>query len=392
MKKNCILFSLSLLVIAFSYSQENNVRTNFSRNDTVETLLSLNEIIKTLGVPKTVPVFPGNIDLYLAANAKYPEASLKAGIQGRVVAQFWIEEDGSISDIQITKGIEPKLDSEVVRVIQKMPKWTPSKIKGLPVREKRTLPVNFKIEIPEVNTEKTDEMPSFKGRVDDYFDNHLKYPGVVPKAGIQGRVVCRFMVNNDGSISDVNVIHGIVPSLDEEVARVIQQMPKWNPGKRQGQPVHTKYILSVYFQLNNPNINVVGLFSSDVTYTISADTEVMPVFKGGNVTTYLNNFVKYPREVQEAGIEGRVICQFTVDIDGSISDIQVVRKINPDLDAEAVRVIQHMPKWIPGMQNGEPVRVTYTLPVNFKLTRQSDSDYNYNNINTLNKNRYGTYD
>lgn len=82
---------------------------------------------------------------------------------------------------------------------------------------------------------------------------------------------------------------------------------------------------------------------------------------------YLNRNVKYPVKAEENGIQGRVVCIFVVECDGSISDVNVIKSVDPDLDKEAVRVIQSMPKWIPGKQKGEPVRVKFTLPVTFRL-------------------------
>ncbi|HRR62720.1 MAG TPA: energy transducer TonB, partial [Paludibacteraceae bacterium] len=81
----------------------------------------------------------------------------------------------------------------------------------------------------------------------------------------------------------------------------------------------------------------------------------------------LSENIRYPVIAQENGIQGRVICQFVVNTDGSIVDIQVVRGVHPSLDEEAVRVIKSMPKWVPGKQRGKPVRVRFTLPINFKL-------------------------
>ena len=83
---------------------------------------------------------------------------------------------------------------------------------------------------------------------------------------------------------------------------------------------------------------------------------------------YLSDHIKYPVICQENGIQGKVICQFTVNKDGSIVDIQVLRSSGHDaLDKEAMRVIQSMPKWAPGKQRGKPVRSRFTLPVTFKL-------------------------
>ncbi len=98
--------------------------------------------------------------------------------------------------------------------------------------------------------------------------------------------------------------------------------------------------------------------------------ETMPEFPGGQqaLFKYLSENVKYPAIAQENGIQGRVICQFVVNKDGAIVDVEVVRSGgDPSLDKEAVRVIKSMPKWKPGKQRGKAVRVKYTVPVNFRL-------------------------
>ena len=98
--------------------------------------------------------------------------------------------------------------------------------------------------------------------------------------------------------------------------------------------------------------------------------ETMPEFPGGPqaLFKYISDNVKYPVIAQENGIQGRVICQFVVNKDGSIVDVVAVRSSGEaSLDKEAIRVIKSMPKWKPGKQRGKPVRVKYTVPVNFRL-------------------------
>ena len=82
---------------------------------------------------------------------------------------------------------------------------------------------------------------------------------------------------------------------------------------------------------------------------------------------YLGSNIKYPTISQETGSQGKVIVQFVVDRDGTISNPEVVRGVDPYLDKEAIRVISSMPKWTPGVQNGKKVRVEYTVPVSFRL-------------------------
>ena len=97
--------------------------------------------------------------------------------------------------------------------------------------------------------------------------------------------------------------------------------------------------------------------------------EQMPSFPGGisGLRTYLNQNIRYPAEAQENCVQGRVVVSFVVEKDGHISDVTVLRSVDPSLDKEAIRVIRNMPRWSPGKQGGEPVRVRYNVPVSFRL-------------------------
>ena len=97
--------------------------------------------------------------------------------------------------------------------------------------------------------------------------------------------------------------------------------------------------------------------------------EQMPSYPGGMgaLMQYLSSNIKYPVIAEENGIQGRVICTFVVERDGSITDVRIAKSVDPSLDKEAMRVVSKMPKWIPGKQNGSAVRVKYTLPVTFRL-------------------------
>lgn len=97
--------------------------------------------------------------------------------------------------------------------------------------------------------------------------------------------------------------------------------------------------------------------------------EQMPSFPGGisGLMTYLNQNTRYPAVAQENGVQGRVVVSFVVGKDGHISDVTVLRSVDPSLDKEAIRVVRNMPRWTPGKQGGEPVRVRYNVPVSFRL-------------------------
>lgn len=97
--------------------------------------------------------------------------------------------------------------------------------------------------------------------------------------------------------------------------------------------------------------------------------ESMPEFPGGQLKMmeYIAKNIKYPQIARESGIQGRVFVSFVVEPDGSISNVKIMRGIGGGCDEEAVRVVQSMPKWTPGKQRGKTVRVSFNLPVNFKL-------------------------
>ncbi len=103
--------------------------------------------------------------------------------------------------------------------------------------------------------------------------------------------------------------------------------------------------------------------------------EEMPVYPGGMpaMMDFFYKNMKYPKEAFDAKQEGRVIAQFVVEKDGSITDAHIVKSVSPALDAEALRIVNAMPNWTPGRQNGKPVRVKYTVPLSFKLKGNADN-------------------
>lgn len=105
---------------------------------------------------------------------------------------------------------------------------------------------------------------------------------------------------------------------------------------------------------------------SNMAYDV---VEVMPQYPGGQIAMmkYIMENMKYPKQAMKKGIQGRVTVSFIVEKDGSISDVRPILSVHPLLNKEAVRVVESMPKWTPGKQNGKPVRVRFNLPVMFKL-------------------------
>lgn len=132
---------------------------------------------------------------------------------------------------------------------------------------------------------------------------------------------------------------------------------------------------SHYGKISEQNLNILQDTSkndSDVVYSI---VETSPTFKGGmdKFYKYIVKNLNYPKTARKAGIEGRVFVMFVVDKDGSIIDTEVVKGVHPDLDAEALRVVQESPKWNPAIQRGKYVKTRMNIPIVFKLDKKKKS-------------------
>ncbi|MBK0381566.1 TonB family protein [Pedobacter sp. SD-b] len=151
----------------------------------------------------------------------------------------------------------------------------------------------------------------------------------------------------------------------EEEPPTVKELAKADPGAKtiKGDP-------NAEIVINTPVGNgPVNQEKTEDTNEIFQNVEVLPAFPGGldAFGKYLGKNLRYPPVAKEAGIQGRVYCQFVVEKDGSLTDIKVVRGIGGGCDEEAIRVLKTSPKWSPGIQNGRPVRVSYTVPIFFQL-------------------------
>ena len=221
-----------------------------------------------------------------------------------------------------------------------------------------------------------EEMPEFPGGMGEcmkWLGQNIKYPADAKEKGVQGRVIVQFVVEKDGTIVNAKVVRGVDPDLDAEALRVVNQSPKWKPGKQKGEAVRVKYTLPIMFKLDNDSSDSKAAeapreakVDENGVYQVC---EEMPEFPGGmaECMKWLGKNINYPEDCKKEGVQGRVIVQFVVDKDGSIKDPTIARGVHPSLDKEALRVLSGMPNWKPGKQKGEAVKVRYTIPVMFKL-------------------------
>ncbi len=225
---------------------------------------------------------------------------------------------------------------------------------------------------------------------------HLQYPKIAKDNGVEGTIVIRFVVDKDGSIMNPKIVRDVGAQCGKEGLRIVKMMPKWNPGKQRGMPVKVYYNLPIKFKLDG-SISTVAKKTSPIApeNTPSAETEKeprfkvveqMPMFPGcentGDIDAerecamkkmleFIYRNVKYPKIARENGVEGVVVIQYVIDKDGSIINPKIVREIGGGCGEEALRVVRMMPKWIPGVQRGETVKVDFNLPIKFSLEKRT---------------------
>ena len=311
-----------------------------------------------------------------------------------------------VSNIEAVARTTKKIAAEVIEAVdaktgQAVPEVQAPQVAPLPEQDTKT--VTYKGKVVDKDTldnpifEVVEHMPEFPdggmSALMEYLSKNIKYPEAAMKKGTQGRATVQFVVEKDGSITNVKILRGIDPELNKEAVRVISAMPKWKPGTQKGEAVRVKYTVPVMFRLTENNTQVkyapieskidemvvVGYAPEEATYpeevTVFEVVEKMPEYPGGMsaMMEFIGKNIKYPVAAQKAKIQGRVVIQFIVDKEGNIICPRVIRGADPLLDAEAIRLTTIMPKWKPGMQRGQAVNVKYTVPIMFRLQEPEKS-------------------
>ena len=219
----------------------------------------------------------------------------------------------------------------------------------------------------EIVVEKQPEFPGGMKALMQYLQRSIRYPAICQQQGIQGRVIVQFVVEVDGSITDVQVLKRINPHLDKEAVRVISNMPKWTPAMQRGENVRVRFTLPVSFRLANAKVKACVINPDNEEMEVEVDK--MAQFSGGKqeLDRYIKKHLKYPKQAN--GVQGRVEVTFVVNTDGRVSNVAVTKQVDPLLDAEAIRLVEHMPKWEPAVLHGIPVRIKHTLPIDFSLNQ-----------------------
>lgn len=233
-----------------------------------------------------------------------------------------------------------------------------------------------------------DEMPRFAGCEDqtnadlrnscskmalfEYMTSNMRYPKSAKEAGIEGKVIVSFTVKKNGSIAAPKVVGGSTNSaLQQEALRMVNSMPNWIPGKKEGKAVNTEMKLPFNFSLGAKEAPL-------------KTVDQMPLFPGVNPTEgtaaarkatsdkkmleYIYSNLKYPKAAKEAGAEGTVLMSFTVTKEGMMDDLKVVKAPAPALGKAAYVALNSLEgTWTPGMNKGKAVDTELTIPIKFRL-------------------------
>lgn len=350
------------------------------------------------------PEYPGGskaLMKYLNDSIRYPQEAKERGIQGRVIVQFVIDTLGNICEERVVRSIDPQLGGEAVRLVRNMPQWKPGKVRGHLQRVRFTIPVTFKLPEEAIKKESPTTQPTNianqlagdpRGSVLGDAKSHpllvLTFPDKAEIA-VEGKEL------NFLDYSEFNYLKafGLTPEDIEHADTIKHYIARELYGdlaKEGAVMLHIKEktyhevtdTLRRYWYLNGHT----GRLRVITKKPGSTDAEVMefesqledcfvtyyshPEFPGGMsaLMDYLKANKRYPREAKDRGIQGRIIVEFKVEEDGRLTEERVVRPIDPQLDAEAIRIVRTMPNWEPATQKGKPIRVRFTIPVTFRLS------------------------
>lgn len=343
---------------------------------------------------ETYPEYPGGNEAmleYIKSNRQFPQEAMDRGVAGRVIVQFTVDSTGHVCKECVVKSIDPQLDGEAIRLIRNMPRWKPGAFRGRPWNVRYTLPVSFVL--PDSITQKVTESHKPKGPT---IEEAKKKPLIVlifadeakiiaegkqlnylPLAVIEFDYLKPFGLSLDDIADTDTLVHYVARDEYGELGRdgaIVYHVK----GKSYDEVTETlrqhwfhkgstERLRTIDNKPGNADAEVVEyeseLEGAFVTY------ESQPEFPGGvqALMEYVEANIRYPQEVKERGKQGRVIVQFIVEEDGALTEEQVMKPVDPQLDAEAIRIARSMPKWRPGRLAGKPIRTRFSFPVTFRL-------------------------
>lgn len=329
------------------------------------------------------PTFPGGLAAlrqYLDTNLDFPDV-IDIAEEKIVIVEFIVDSVGKVDQPKVIWYNNDTARTAALALIYKMPKWTPAVLDNQPASSVIRLPITYyrpanksnttsdHVKIPStlretlyfdinfIGARTKAEFPGGLMALKSYLAKNLEYPQEAKEKGVSGLVLIELKIGKTGALEDYQVVEGIGAGCDEEALRLMDMMPDWTPATLDGQPIAAQRSIKIPFKLKT---------SADSIYKV---VDQMPSFPDGHAALlrFLAENIQYPTMAKENEKQGMVVVQFIVEKDGSLSNMHVVKGFDKECDEEAVRVMRVMPKWQPGLQRKQPVRVQFNLPIRFKL-------------------------
>lgn len=202
---------------------------------------------------------------------------------------------------------------------------------------------------------------------------NMRYPAAARRSGVTGKVFAQFVIIEDGSISDIKIVKGIGYGCDEEVIRILESAPKWNPPRQAGVAVKQRIVMPINFNIVMGKSTSLNLKSA--------------VFPGGNekIPSYIKDNQQQVNQVLPINeSQNSVILKFKVNNTGKVVDVEVTSSLGEAFDQEAIRLFQEMPLWQPATRNKEPITENLTGFVRFGSVKQAHIESSINLISSAN--------
>jgi TonB family protein len=222
-----------------------------------------------------------------------------------------------------------------------------------------------------------ESMPTYPGGPNSLFcsiEKNLNYQ-IINFTDIKAKYFIRFTIDTIGKPFDFEFI-ATVPQLDHssnadtlirnEIRRVLKLLTNWNPALLDGKKVPCRFVLQFKIPYTQFKCDEIKKYKNiEYDPDLSADfNEAKGVTRLDRINNYLNTNIRWP---SQADVQGRVVIKCIVEKSGSLRDFEFIRRLDPDFDAEAMRVVKEMPKWSPAIKNNKPVRSIIVIPIKFVM-------------------------
>ena len=218
-----------------------------------------------------------------------------------------------------------------------------------------------------------------KDKITAFLNDNLKLPKEMLDAGVQNTAVVEIIIDAEGKVAEMKVVDDPGYGMGDAAEKALKKLSKsWYPAEHFGEKVTAKLNIPVQFALpegpeEEPESRIV-VAEGEVFSVV----ETMPAYEGcsgsdaktctfQSLNKYCRENIKYPEAAKADGVEGMVMTRFVIDEEGNVTNVEVTKGLGHGCDEEAVRLMQSLPKWIPGKQAGTPVKVQMDIPVHFKL-------------------------